>query len=128
MEEELFPYSRVVDPEEVRRTPCFTTLPVRVNRYDHLADEATRRFSKEWAEIMEDGQIKTPRQWSEKGNYSSYFYPESRPERLGLMAYLTELAFVHDGLSHLPSKQRGTDVNRFRCRRVYELPRSNGRT
>ncbi|MCJ1270922.1 hypothetical protein MMC22_010819 [Lobaria immixta] len=53
MEDELFPYSRVVDPEEVKQTPCFTTLSPRINCYDHLADEACWRFSKEWAEIMD---------------------------------------------------------------------------
>ena len=99
MEEEIWVHSRQIDPEEVRRTGCFTNLPVRVHKRDDIAENATQRLAIEWAEIMEgDGSKISPgRMSSDYGNYASYLYPESKPERLGLMAYLTEVAFIHDG-------------------------------
>lgn len=107
MEEEIFIRSRELDPQEVGRTGCFTTLPVRIHTRNDIAEKATRSMANEWVDIMVDesdtkpdikSDIKLARLWSEVGDYSSYLYPESLPERLGLMAYLTELAFIHDGL------------------------------
>ncbi|MCJ1463325.1 hypothetical protein MMC07_001932 [Pseudocyphellaria aurata] len=109
MEEDLFPHSQPIDPDEVKRTRCFTTLPVRINRYDHVADEATRRFSREWAEVMDEGVVKPTQLCSERGNYSSYLYPESRPERMDPLAYLSELAFVHDDLAESMNFQGAMD-------------------
>ncbi|MCJ1464556.1 hypothetical protein MMC07_003169 [Pseudocyphellaria aurata] len=109
MEEDLFPHSQLIDPEKVKQTRCFTTLPVRINRYDRVADDASRRFSREWAEIMNEGVVKPTQLCSERGNYSSYLYPESRPERMGILAYLTELAFVHDDLTESMSCQGAID-------------------
>ena len=99
MEEEIWVHSRQLDPEEVRQTGCFTTLPVRIHKQDDIADVASRRLATEWAEVMGDGSKTEPAcLYSDKGDYSSFFYPESRPERLGLMAYLTESAFIRNSL------------------------------
>lgn len=98
MEEEIFRYSRLVDPAEVQQTGCFTTLPVRVSRYDHLAVEASKRFLIEFEETVESEAPQPVRLASKVGNFSSFLYPESRPERLGLLTYLSEIAFIHDGL------------------------------
>lgn len=54
--EELFPFSKLVDPAEMKRTDCFTTLPVRVSRYDHLAVEGSKHFSMEWEKIVGEPQ------------------------------------------------------------------------
>jgi ophiobolin F synthase len=106
MDEQIWVYSRLIDPEEVVQTGCLTTLPVRVHGRNDIAENATRRLTAEWAQIMgeEETGVSHARLWSEYGDYSSFFYPESRPERLGLMAYLTELAFIHDGmLAYIPN-------------------------
>ncbi|KAI9768777.1 MAG: hypothetical protein M1839_003962 [Geoglossum umbratile] len=101
MEEEIWVHSRQLDPEEVRKTGCFTNLPVRVNKRDDIADSATQRLAVEWAEIMEGDRSKVGlgKTCSDYGNYCSYLYPESKPERLGLMTYLTEMAFIHDDVA-----------------------------
>ncbi|KAE8374211.1 terpenoid synthase [Aspergillus bertholletiae] len=81
-------------------TECFTTLPIRIHKSDHLAEAATRRFNQEWAATMQDGaHALSSRLSSPVGNYSSYLYPECHPERLGILAYLTELAFLHDDIT-----------------------------
>lgn len=98
MEEDIFRYSRLVDPVEVQQTGCFTTLPVRVSRYDHLAVEASKRFLTEFGETVESEVPQLVRFHSKIGNFSSFLYPESLPERLGLLTYLSEVAFIHDGL------------------------------
>ena len=96
--ENIWVYSKPLDPEYIKKAGCFTSLPVRVHKDNHLADAATRHLATEWAHVMENGKaVQHPRLWSTEGDYSSFFYPECIPERLGPMAYLTELAFIHDG-------------------------------
>jgi ophiobolin F synthase len=35
--------------------------------------------------------------FSPVGNWSSLIYPEAIPERLGVLAYLSDLGLIHDG-------------------------------
>ncbi|KAK1478821.1 geranylgeranyl pyrophosphate synthase [Colletotrichum tamarilloi] len=92
------PYqSRHVPAEEARETGCFTTLPIRVHPRDDLADAASRRFVGDWAREMGDGrEKKTYFSFSPVGNWSSLIYPEAIPERLGVLAYLSDLGLIHD--------------------------------
>ncbi|PVH95144.1 geranylgeranyl pyrophosphate synthetase [Periconia macrospinosa] len=93
----IWVYSKPLDPDYVKKAGCFTSLPVRVHKDNHLADAATHHLATEWGYVMENGKaVQHPRLWSTEGDYSSFFYPECIPERLGPMAYLTELAFIHD--------------------------------
>lgn len=95
--------SRHVPAEEARETGCFTTLPIRVHLRDDLADAASRRFVGDWAREMGDGrEKKTYFSFSPVGNWSSLIYPEAIPERLGVLAYLSDLGLIHDGKFHLP--------------------------
>jgi ophiobolin F synthase len=94
---EIWVNSQELDPDEVRRTGCFTSLPVRVHKRGDIVDDAVKRLAIEWADVMGDGNPKLGCESSDRGNYASYLYPESRPERFGLVAYFTELAFIHDG-------------------------------
>ncbi|KAK1984577.1 geranylgeranyl pyrophosphate synthase [Colletotrichum cereale] len=89
--------SKLVSAEEARRTGCFTTLPIRVHPRDDLADAASRRFVKDWAREIGDGREKhTYFSFSPVGNWSSLIYPEAIPERLGVLAYLSDLGLIHD--------------------------------
>jgi ophiobolin F synthase len=99
---EIWVHSRLVDSTEVRNSGCFTTLPVRINLYDDVADAAARRLSQEWKELLDD-QVDgtTSKTSSPVGNMSSFFYPECTPDRVDIIAYLNELAFIQDGLCTL---------------------------
>ncbi|KAF9869992.1 geranylgeranyl pyrophosphate synthase [Colletotrichum karsti] len=89
--------SKLVPAETARETGCFTTLPIRIHPRDDLADAASRRFVGDWAREMRDGrEKKTYFSFSPVGNWSSLIYPEAIPERLGVLAYLSDLGLIHD--------------------------------
>ncbi|KAI0521300.1 geranylgeranyl pyrophosphate synthase [Xylaria bambusicola] len=89
--------SSLVPFDESRRTGCFTTLPIRIHPRNDLADLASRRFVEDWASNIGDGREKqTYFSFSPVGNWSSLIYPEAIPERLGVLAYLSDLGLIHD--------------------------------
>lgn len=90
--------SKLISPDEASKTGCFTTLPIRLHPRDDLADTASRRFVNDWAREMGDGREQhTYFSFSPVGNWSSLIYPEAIPERLGVLAYLSDLGLIHDG-------------------------------
>ncbi|KAK8091906.1 Ophiobolin F synthase [Apiospora hydei] len=92
--------SKLVPADEASRTGCFTTLPIRIHPRDDLADTASHRFVRDWAREIGDGrEKKTHFSFSPVGNWSSLIYPEAIPERLGVLAYLSDLGLIHDGKS-----------------------------
>lgn len=96
--ESLSYQSKLIAHEEARQTGCFTTLPIRINPRNDLADAASHRFIKDWATEIGDGrEKKTYFSFSPVGNWSSLIYPEAIPERLGVLAYLSDLGLIHDG-------------------------------
>ncbi|KAK8015780.1 Ophiobolin F synthase [Apiospora marii] len=95
--EDLSYQSSLVPADEASRTGCFTTLPIRLHPRDDLANEASRRFMRDWAREIGDGrEKKTHFSFSPVGNWSSLIYPEAIPERLGVLAYLSDLGLIHD--------------------------------
>ncbi|PLN80107.1 isoprenoid synthase domain-containing protein [Aspergillus taichungensis] len=90
-------YSQPVDEDLVRQSPAFTTLPVRVNKNNDVADAAARRALRDWGLYIADGMEKTPHvSSSPHGNYFSYTCLEGIPERLGLIVYLAEIGSLYD--------------------------------
>lgn len=54
---------------------------------------------RDWAREMSDGrETRTFFSFSPAGNWSSLIYPEAIPERLGVLAYLSDLGLIHDGM------------------------------
>ena len=99
--EPIFRYSRVVNLEEA--TGSFTTLEVRINSRDDIANTSTRELITNWRKCVEDSNdIESSSCLSELGNWCSFVFPESKPQRLAILTYLTNLGFLHDGeLMHL---------------------------
>jgi hypothetical protein len=96
--EQIFFHSRAIDPEEVSKTGSFTSLPVRINYRDDLANAATRLLIADWNAFVGDGGGKESHSsLCELGNWCSLVFPETQPERLGVLTYLTDLGLIHDG-------------------------------
>jgi geranylgeranyl pyrophosphate synthase len=96
-DEEVFLQSRLVPVEEIEGSGCFTTLPVRMAKRVDLADAATHRLVNDWAKYVGDGwEKKSLISLNERGNLCALIYPESFPERLGLLTYLTDMGLIHD--------------------------------
>nr|XP_036580735.1 geranylgeranyl pyrophosphate synthase [Colletotrichum truncatum]KAF6788807.1 geranylgeranyl pyrophosphate synthase [Colletotrichum truncatum] len=95
--EQMWNYSTPIDPERVRETGCFTTLPVRINNRDDIANAASSRVLKDWAEHTGNRKIDTNRvSFSPVGSFCSLIYCETIPERLDSISYLTDLFFLID--------------------------------
>ncbi|KAF1979080.1 geranylgeranyl pyrophosphate synthetase [Bimuria novae-zelandiae CBS 107.79] len=94
---ELYPYSIPVDREKVVASGALTSLPVRIHRYDHLSDAGALCLTKDWRDTMKDGQDrKSNGSPCVVGNWGSFIWPESEPERLGLLCYLLDAGCFHD--------------------------------
>jgi ophiobolin F synthase len=97
-DEVLYPYSIPVDREKVVESGALTSLPVRIHRYNHLADAGALCLTKDWRDKMNDGQDrKSNGSPCIVGNWGSFIWPESEPERLGLLCYLLDAGCFHDG-------------------------------
>ncbi|KZL76602.1 geranylgeranyl pyrophosphate synthetase [Colletotrichum incanum] len=96
-EEELYPYSIPVDRETVVKSGALTTLPVRIHKHDDLADAGAICLTGDWGRIMKDGQDKKSNgSPCIVGNWGSFIWPESIPDRMGLLCYLLDVGCFHD--------------------------------
>jgi hypothetical protein len=99
--EAIYIHSRPIDPAYTAVASnglCFTTLPVRISKYTEIVDEAAQRCLRDWGEHIGDGRDKTSRAGvNDHGNFNAFMCAESLPERLGIVTYVNELAFLDDG-------------------------------
>lgn len=97
---ETWVHSQPLDLEG-RQNECFTTLTARIHKYDHVAQRGSDRFIEDLNAALGSDSEKRKESYltSTVGNYASFLYPECAPEKLELVAYLTELANFHDGMS-----------------------------
>jgi ophiobolin F synthase len=94
----LHPYSVPVEKEKVTGAEASDAITVRINRHNELADVGSVCIIGDWARIMKDGQdMRSNVSPSRVGNWTSFIYPETRPEKLGLLAYILDLACIHEG-------------------------------
>ncbi len=100
MSEPLLLYCTALPPAQVCQSKAFTTLPVRQNNRNDIADAGSLAFITDWALVMQDGREKTHHgAISKTGNLTSFLWPECMPERLGLLSYFNEIGHMHDGMS-----------------------------
>ncbi|PWY81612.1 terpenoid synthase [Aspergillus sclerotioniger CBS 115572] len=94
-EPRIWQHSRLVDEAEVKKSGCFTTLPVRVSLYDDVADNTAKHGNRVWHWFVGDGlDTATSETSSPVGNLCSFFYPECAPGRVEVMAHIHELLFI----------------------------------
>ncbi|KAB8220357.1 isoprenoid synthase domain-containing protein [Aspergillus novoparasiticus] len=101
---EIWTHSQPIDAATQQQNDCFTTLTARIHKYDHVAQRGSDRFLEDLTATLDSEEAKSKSSYltSPVGNYASFLYPECMPERLELVAYLTELGNVHD--DHADSK------------------------
>jgi ophiobolin F synthase len=102
-----YTHSRLIDPEEISKH-CFTILPVRIHIRDDIANAATLALVRDWSELVQDGREKISHcSLCSKGNWCSFIFPESIPNRLGLLTYLTDIGLIHDGTYTTRTREAG---------------------
>jgi hypothetical protein len=93
-----FKSSRPISQNAMKDAGCFTTFEPRLNIADDLANAGSVRATNDYARAFELERIGLcPALLSPDGNMCSLAYPEVLPERMELVAYTTELGFIHDG-------------------------------
>ncbi|KAK4184402.1 isoprenoid synthase domain-containing protein [Podospora australis] len=102
----IFLHSTEIPRDEVHRpgSKAFTTMPVRRNNRDDIADAGSFALVRDWELHVQDGNERLFHGCvGPSGNYNSYMWPECLPERLGILSYLNSLSFLHDDLTELMS-------------------------
>lgn len=93
-----------IDVEVAKATGCFTTLPLRIHSRNDIADQATMGSIKDWGMHIGDGWEKYSGSCcSPVGNWGAFIFPESLPDRLGVITYLANMGNIHDGTYELAS-------------------------
>ncbi|KAB8264065.1 isoprenoid synthase domain-containing protein [Aspergillus pseudonomiae] len=121
---EIWTHSQPIDAAVQQQNDCFTTLTARIHKYDHVAQRGSDRFLEDLTATLDSEEAKSKSSYltSPVGNYASFLYPECMPERLELVAYLTELGNVHD--DHADNKNTpATD----KPEELVESPRAEAR-
>ncbi|KAK1149438.1 hypothetical protein N8T08_006661 [Aspergillus melleus] len=112
--EGIWTYSRPVDAGAIERnTASFTTLPVRINERNDVADAATQRALRDWENSLGDGLAERALiSFSDFGNLGAFAYPEAAPERLAILTYLTDIGMLHDDGYEALEMTAATDEHR----------------
>ncbi|KAL4956126.1 isoprenoid synthase domain-containing protein [Aspergillus filifer] len=93
----------------------FCLYPLRRSKYVKRAMEAGNEFFHTWNEAaVADGLLKEPRAHhacnTEWGNFASWCYPESLPDRMGLAAQYCDFAFFWDDINDVLDKRDSAEV------------------
>lgn len=98
-------YSNLVDPSTYNDLGLCSSLPLRVHKFAHLADKGALRAQEDWKRLV--GPIRNfTGCLSPRFNGIAVAVPECIPERLEIVTYANEFAFLHDGDYLLPSYVR----------------------
>lgn len=92
-----FQYSVEVDPASVKSFSCLTSLPIRINVRNQLADELCHQFLKDIQEVIGSSIYSPCLSLSPVGNCVALFVPECLPEFLQPMVNVLNLVWFVDG-------------------------------
>lgn len=91
-----FKYSTVVDPHEYETQGLCDGIQVRMNKYTEAENRGAIRAQHDWAKYVEPCS-KFRGTLGPRYSFMTVCVPECAPERLELLGYANELAFIHDG-------------------------------
>ncbi|KXG54038.1 Terpenoid synthase [Penicillium griseofulvum] len=105
--------SKSVDLTRERPPDCFTTRAVRINKCDDVMNLYTTKAINNWTAAMcDDADRKVGHAFSSVGNVSSFIFPECSPDKAHILAYFTQVSFIHDdALSSKDSKEENKHLS-----------------
>lgn len=95
-----YKYSIPIDEglEQSIRTYYGTRLPIRISANEQPANTGSDRVVTDWRQSVN---TELPTEWnackSTAGHMVSLMYPEMQPEKIEIMAYMSDYAFLFDG-------------------------------
>ncbi|KAF3400488.1 Ophiobolin F synthase [Talaromyces pinophilus] len=103
-------YSNLVDPSTYNDLGLCSSLPLRVHKFAHLADKGALRAQEDWKRLV--GPIRNfTGCLSPRFNGIAVAVPECIPERLEIVTYANEFAFLHDDILDNVGKEEGDHEN-----------------
>ena len=91
-----FLYSTVVDPLTYETDGLAEGIPLRVHAYPELEEKGVLQAQEDWREVV--GPVNSYRGClGPKYSFGAVCVPECLPDRLEIISYATEFAFLHDG-------------------------------
>lgn len=90
-------YSRLVDPTEYETQGLCDGIPLRMHRQSQNEDIGATRCQRDWNRFVEPLEFYRGGLDS-KWNFMSVSVPECLPERLEIISYANEFAFLYDGM------------------------------
>lgn len=91
-----YKYSVPLDPS-IFDTQLRTTLPLRKSIHEDLAIRGSENFKRDWAQIVGPVGDFVGGDLNPKGHIVAILYPEILPERIELLSYFFDYAFLYDG-------------------------------
>lgn len=89
-------YSEIVDPSTYDLEGLCDGIPLRVNRHADLEDIGAIRAQEDWSKHVNP--VKSYRGGlGPRFSFMAVSIPECLPERLEIISYANEFAFLHDG-------------------------------
>ncbi|KAJ5373238.1 Terpenoid synthase [Penicillium concentricum] len=105
--------SKPVDLTSERPPDCFTSRPVRINKYDDIMNLHTTNATNDWTTAMcDDADRKVGHAFSPVGNVSSLLFPECSSDKAHILGYFTQLSFIHDDITDVLSSKDAKEENR----------------
>ena len=91
-------HSTPVDAQVLLHAKCFTSLQVRRSKYESCVVLGSSMLSKDWERTF--GEVLETRKGggSPAGHLAALAFPECLPERISILAYITDYILYHDGM------------------------------
>jgi ophiobolin F synthase len=91
-------FSRPFANSEAESYGCFTSLPIRVSLYQDIANKASEELQENWERhAQRDHGRRYVGCCNPVGHFVSLVAPEALPDRVDVVAYLSEFAYLYDG-------------------------------
>ncbi|RDA89093.1 hypothetical protein CP532_2241 [Ophiocordyceps camponoti-leonardi (nom. inval.)] len=96
--------SSPIDADRVKQTGAFTRFASQISIHDDLANIGTRRARRDFSSLTGFSPSFDACS-SSVGNFNSLLYFDCLPDRMEILSYFTELAFLHDDYTALDSEE-----------------------
>ncbi|KAI9891309.1 MAG: hypothetical protein M1814_002822 [Vezdaea aestivalis] len=105
-----YKYSTVVDPSTYQTEGLCEGIPLRLNKNSDREDVGTIRCQEDWKELVSDiGDYRGG--MGPKYSFMSVSVPECSPDRLEIISYANEFAFLHDDVTDNVDQEKGDIAN-----------------
>jgi hypothetical protein len=91
-------YSKPYDVAAASKQGCWSILPLRIHKDEHLAVEASYEFLSDWEKVV--GKVEGVEDTiclCFNGHFVAVTIPECIPERLRIVTRLSDFSYVYDG-------------------------------